>query len=240
MKLFKIISVLTITIIGFHLSQAQIDPEITFSEDPKTHNMSICSDGEFYYTVNGGNAVTGQIGKFNMNGNLIGHYPIELDMRSIMYNKKDKCFYVNNYDEKLYKIEDITTGNFEVVLEDVRFYDQSSLALHPNGKKLYEFKNGLLKVYNFKNGKITDTFYDLKHGDDLKDGSTAVAVSKKRIYTWDGYTQTIFVYNKKGEYVKTLNISKGTYGFSLSWTNGLLFVSEDGNYSTGHWFGYDL
>lgn len=240
MKTLICISAFLISIFSLQMVSAQLDPDITFPEDPKTHNMSVCSDGEFYYTVNGGNAVTGQIGKFSENGNLIGHYPIELDMRSIMYNKKDECFYVNNYDEKLYKIEDITSGTFEVVFDDVNFYDQSSLALHPKGKKLYEFKNGILKIYNFKNGKITDTFYDLKHGDDLKDGSTAVAVSTKRIYTWDGYTQTVFVYNKKGEYIKSLSLSKGTYGFSLSYANGFLFVSEDGNYSIGKWFGYDL
>ncbi len=69
MKFFTIITISIITLISFQMSQAQIDPEITFSEDPRTHNMGICSDGEFYYTVNGGNAITGQIGKFSEDGN---------------------------------------------------------------------------------------------------------------------------------------------------------------------------
>jgi hypothetical protein len=157
-----------------------------------------------------------------------------------MYHKKDKSFYINCFDKKLYRIKDINTGEYEEVYDNLIFGEQSSLALHPKGKKLYEFEDGTLKIYNFKNGALLDTYYGLKHGDDIKDGSTAVAVSKKNIYTWDGHNQIVFVYNKKGEYVKSISITNGTYGFSLSYANGFIFVSEDGNYSTGKWFGYDL
>ena len=50
----------------------------------------------------------------------------------------------------------------------------------------------------------------------------------------------IFAYDSKGNKVKTFEISDGSYGFSLSCANGLVFVSDDGNYETGTWYGYDL
>jgi hypothetical protein len=50
----------------------------------------------------------------------------------------------------------------------------------------------------------------------------------------------IFVYDLKGKKIKTVEISNGNYGFSLSFANGLIFVADDGDYATGTWYGYDL
>lgn len=217
-----------------------LQPVIFFDEDPITHNMHICSDGEFYYTINGGNPSDGQISKYSVSGSLIGQYPIELDMRSIFYNKKDKHFYVNCYDGVIYKVIDLENGVFKTAYENLYSNDQACLALSTNGKLLYEFDDGTLKVYNFKNGELVNTIKGLKHGTGFAEGSTALAVSKKNVYTWDGFNQEVYVYNKNGQFIKTAKIDKGNYGFSLSYANGLLFVSEDGNYSTGTWYGYDI
>ncbi len=217
-----------------------LNPVLTFKEDPKTHNMHICSDGKFFYTVNGGKAEEGQIGKYSLSGNLIAFYPMELDMRSVMYNKKDKSLYINCYDKNIYRITDLENGTYQLVYEGIYSNEQACLALSPNGKYLYEQDNGTLMVYDFKTGKLKNTFYGLKHGDDFISGSNAIAASKKKLYIFDGNAQSIFVYNLKGEYQKKVNISKGSYGFSVSYANGLVFISEDGNYATGTWYGYSI
>ncbi len=50
------------------ISKGQIDPKISFNDHPETHNMHICSDGNYYYTVNGGKEYNGQISKYDFSG----------------------------------------------------------------------------------------------------------------------------------------------------------------------------
>lgn len=227
-------------VLSISLSAQSLKPIIQIKEDPKTHNMHITSDGEFYYTCNGGKPDKGRINKFDFDGNLIDTYIIKLDMRSIMYNGKDKHFYVCSYDGNIYKITDIKYGSFEVVHKEIYSNAQANLALSPNGKLLYYFNEGVLLVYNFKNGKLKKTITGLDCGKDVKTGSSCVAVDDKYIYTWNSDYSLIFIYDLKGNKIKSEKISKGNYGFSLSYANGLIFVSIDGDYGTGYWYGYDL
>lgn len=215
-------------------------PAISFEEDPLTHNMHICSDGKFYYTVNGGKANMGQIGKFSLDGVQISSYDIELDMRSIMYNKKDKSLYVTTYEKSIYKITDLEGGIYKEVYSNLIDNGQCIPALSPKGKKLYIMDSGTLEVIDFKTGETIDTFYGMKTGDEILSGSTAVAVSKKNIYTWDADDKKVYIYDMDGEFVRSIQLSDGSYGFSLSWANEMLFVSTDGDYDTGAWYGYEL
>ncbi|HPS27188.1 MAG TPA: hypothetical protein PK269_06210, partial [Bacteroidales bacterium] len=68
----------------------------------------------------------------------------------------------------------------------------------------------------------------------------SVAVDGKYIYTWNADYKLIFVYDMKGQKVKSVEVEKGSYGFSLSYANGLIFVADDGDYATGTWYGYNL
>ena len=43
-----------------------------------------------------------------------------------------------------------------------------------------------------------------------------------------------------GSPVRTLTLPNGDWGFSLSYTMGYLFLSRDGNYSVGTWYGYNI
>src|SRR5690349_12473535 len=61
------------------LKSNSITPVISFDEFPVNHNMHITSDGNYYYTINGGNSSIGQINKFSFNGILIKTYPISID-----------------------------------------------------------------------------------------------------------------------------------------------------------------
>jgi hypothetical protein len=241
MKTLKIIAVLTFAVFLLNVGKAQIlQPKITFNEDPRTHNVHITSDGSYYYTCNGGVASKGQINKFSFDGNLVETYDVELDMRSIMYYKKDKSFYVNCFDGNMYKITNLETGEYKVILKDFYENTQANLALSPNGKLLYYFDDGTLKIFSFPKGKLKKTYVGLNRGNQFTTGQSSVAVDGKYIYTWNSSKSKIYIYDLKGKPVKDVKISDGDYGFSLSCANGLVFVSTDGNYDTGTWYGYDL
>ncbi|MBL6962472.1 MAG: hypothetical protein ISR55_01485 [Bacteroidetes bacterium] len=40
--------------------------------------------------------------------------------------------------------------------------------------------------------------------------------------------------------LKTFDYSHGSFGFSLSHANNMIFIAKDGNYHTGYWYGYLL
>jgi len=222
------------------LNAQTLTPKVVFKENPQTHNMHLTSDGQFLYTCNGGKAELGQIGKFTLDGKKVASYKIELDMRSIMYNTSDKKLYVNTYGQKLYKINDLVTGNFSEVFDFTDRTEQAAPALSANGKLIYFMEFGELYVYTMKNRKLKTTISDLNATDEAASGGTAVAVDKKHIYNWNADEQTVYIYDLKGKFQKSIQLNQGEYGFSLSFANDLLWVSSDGNYDEGTWYGYDV
>lgn len=242
MKKFILLSCLMISYFSFKpLAVSQvIKPKITFQEDPQTHNAHIASDGKFYYTVNGGRANKGQINKFSFDGKLIDSYDFLLDMRSIMYNSKEGKFYICTYERDIYRITDMQQGRYEMVKSKMYENEQANLAMSADGKYIYCFDKGTLQIFKFPDGKLYKTITGLDSGKEFISGSSCVAVDKKHIYTWNPDYKMIFVYDLKGKKIKTVEISNGNYGFSLSFANGLIFVADDGDYATGTWYGYDL
>jgi outer membrane protein assembly factor BamB len=214
--------------------------KITFEETPLTHNVHIVSDGEYYYTCNGGRAEKGQIQKFSFNGRLLDTYEVLLDMRSIMYNQKDKSFYVCTYEKDIYKITSLERGRFEKVISEMYENEQANLAMSKDGKYIYYFTDGTLKIYKFPSGKLSKTIKGLDCGKEFTTGSGSVACDGKYFYTWNGDYKMIYAYDMKGKKVRSFEIEDGTYGFSLSCANGMVFVADDGNYDVGKWYGYDL
>lgn len=223
------------------VSMAQtLSPKVIFNENPQTHNMHLTSDGQFLYTCNGGKSEFGQISKYKPDGSRIAAYKIELDMRSIMYNPSDKKLYVNTYSQKLYEITDLKTGSYSEVFDFSDRNEQSAPALSANGKLIYFMEFGELFVYTLKNGKLKTTLSGFKTADEASLGGTAVAVDKKNIYSWDASEQMVYIYDLKGKFQKSLKLTQGNYGFSLSFANDLLWVSSDGNYDEGTWYGYEV
>lgn len=234
------LAVLAFVVLSFAAQAQVLKPVFSFHDLPKTHNMHIASDGSYYYCINGGIADSGSIHKYSFRGRLLESYPLHLDSRSIMYNETDKTFYLNTYDKNIYKIKDMKTGAYE--LFDSELYDdgQECLAMTPDGKLIYDFLEGNLVVWNWADGIPEDTYYDLDSGSEVSTGSECVATDGKYIYTWNAAIKTIYVYDLDGKKVKSVEISDGSYGFSLSCAQGLVFVSDDGNYGEGTWYGYDL
>lgn len=225
---------------GIARAQQVLSPSVVFKEDPRSHNMHITSDGKFLYTCNGGRAELGQVNKLKRDGTLVAVFPVKLDMRSIMYNTSDKKLYVYTYNKKLYRIDDLTQGTYTEVWSFPERSEQAAPALSSNGKLICFMEFGDVFIYNLKSGKPETTLHGLKCADNAADGGTAIAMDKKHLYTWDAREQVVYVYDLKGKFEKSVKLNQGFYGFSLSWANGLLWVSADGNYETGTWYGYEV
>ncbi len=238
----KIISIMMLlAFFGLQAIHAQtIYPDIYFDDEPGPHNMSITSDGNYYYSCNGGKTYEGKISKFSLNGNFMKSYDIDLDMRSIMYNPSDKHFYVNCYDNNIYMITDLESGAYKLVYSKLYSNEQASLALGPKGKYLYCLDEGILKVYDFATGSVDETYYGFRCGSELGTGNASVAVSKKYIITTDAADKVFYVYDKKGKLKESVRYAEGDYGFSLSYANGHIFMATDGNYGMGKWYGYEF
>ncbi len=239
MKIRLLITFFVLFLIGQIRSQA-LSPVIVFNESPVTYNMHICSDDSYYYTANGGVAEDGKITVYNLQGIPVATYPIKLDMRSIMYNRKDKSLYVNTIEKVIYKIIDIEVGTYEVLYSGLYNNIQASLAIGYKGKYIYAFENGTLSVYKFSDGSLVKTLSGLKCGEREIKGSVAVAVDKHHIYTWDSDKKTVYAYDLDGRFIRSFILSQGDFGYSLSYANGLIFVAHSESGKTGTWYGYDL
>jgi DNA-binding beta-propeller fold protein YncE len=254
MKTLKLTFIFS-SILYLSLTAQVIKPVFTLNDEPgSTHNAHITSDGKFYYTCNGGTgkdgSPNGKINKYTLTGNFVKSYSFKkFDMRSIMFNSKDKHLYIATFDLKIFKIIDLENGTTELLFEKIYKNPQSAIALDPDGKIFYSMDCGTLTMYKFKDGSVIKTLSGLSFGaDDTKKpiigryGSTAVAVDKNYIYTWDSHSTSkkIYAYDKKGNFVKDFQISSGNWGFTLSYANGFIFVAVDGQYKIGLWNGYNL
>jgi hypothetical protein len=212
--------------------------DLQFYENPVTHNMHIASDGSYYYTCNGGTYYYGRINQYSLDGTWVATYQLLINMRSIMYNKSDGYFYVCGFEStnerNIYKITDMSSGTFTKVLSNVYDDYESSTAISNDGKYIYAQSSDTVKKYKLSDGTLVKTISG------LSSDNSAVAVDPDYIYTCNSSTKTVYVYDYSGNLVKTMTLSYGIYDHSLSFVNGILFVSEDGNYFTGTWYGFNI
>ena len=215
-----------------------------FSDNITGHNLHLATDGNYYFTSNGGSYSTGKINKYTLNGDFVETYPILIDMRGLMYNKSDGMLYVSGFEantaeRNIYKITDLENGIFEKVLPDAYDYYQSATAISDDGESFYAFNKGTLIQYLLSDGSPVDTFESIQYGN-TSGADGVVAVDDKYFYTWDPASGTVYVYYLNGNYFMDLKIPVGNYGYSLSYADGYLFVSIDGFGGTGYWYGYNI
>ena len=221
------------------LKRDGISPVISFKEFPVNHNIHIASDGNYYYTINGGNSSLGQINKFSFNGTLIKTYPINIDGRGLSYNRADSCLYASLYEGDIVKITDLKKGVFKGKFKNIMQNDQASFAISPDGTKFLDFYAGTLKVHDFNTGAVIKTITGLSYGNGNLGGDAAIAVGANHVYTWNADIRTVYAYDKC--FVEqSVVLAHGDMGISISFTNGLLFVSKDGDYDIGKWYGYRI
>jgi DNA-binding beta-propeller fold protein YncE len=215
-------------------------PVISFNEHPVNHNMHIASDGDYYFTINGGSAGSGQVQQFDLAGNLVQTYPIAIDGRGLSYNAADGKLYVSTFGGNIARIDDLAAGTFTVLYTGIMQNGQASFAFSPDGTLFYDFYAGTLYVRSFATGAIVDTLTGLLSGTGNYGGEAAVAADTGFVYTWNAAAKTVYRYDFNGVLAQTFTLQDGDNGHSLSMANGLLFVSKDGNYNIGTWYGYDL
>ena len=215
-------------------------PAISFDEHPVNHNMHITSDDDYYYTINGGSASSGQINKFSPAGVLLQTYPITIDGRGLSFNATDGFLYASLYTGDIVRIDNLSTGSYTTLFPGIMQDDQASFAISPDGTKFYDFFQGTLLVRDFISGVTIDTISGLLYGPGNFGGEAAVAVDSSYIYTWDATIKTVYAYDLTGALIQTAVLDSGSCGIALAIANGYLFVSKDGNYGIGSWYGYNI
>jgi hypothetical protein len=219
--------------------------KMKFTDHVYYHNMGITWDGEYYYTVNGGNTEYSNLNKYDDSGELDTEYDISADGRAILYSPAEEQLYVKPYSMSLDEV-DLDAEETSTALEDIFSGDSSSVAMSPDGEKLYELHDGIVKVFSADDGEEERTFTLSSYNTTEERGyACAVAASDKFLFVWAPNSETdILVYGIDGKYVTKFELPRSGYGFSLSWANGMLWIAEDADGSSdgadGTWYGYEL
>ncbi|MGD8394911.1 MAG: hypothetical protein PVF43_05510 [Candidatus Eiseniibacteriota bacterium] len=208
---------------------------LQFPDTILMHNMSLTSDGNYYYTANGGNASNGMINTYDLAGNPVNSVSCTIDSRAIMCDVSTGDVFIKGYDRNLYSV-DPSTGAYSVVFSGIFAYSQSSPSMTPDGAYILEHEDGTIRVLDASTGALVNTMTGFATGG--YPSNEAVATDGVRIFTWSGTLTS--VYDMSGTFIESWNIPQGHYGFSLGWGNGLLWSSDDGGGGTGMWYGYDV
>jgi hypothetical protein len=226
---------------------AQVTPveKLKFTDHVRYHNMGIAWDGEYYYTVNGGNADYSNLNRYDRFGKPDTEYDIGADCRAILYSPAKEQLYVKPYGLSLDEV-DLDLGETSTRLEAIFSLDESSVAMSPDGDKLYELQDGIVKVFSAEDGEVERTFALSSYNLNGEGGyACALAASEKFLYVWAPNSDTdILVYGVEGNYITKFALPHAGFGFSLSWANGMLWIAKDANGgedgADGTWYGYAL
>jgi hypothetical protein len=231
---------------GKHEGGTRVAPlqKMEFTDHTYYHNMGITWDGEYYYTISGGNTEYSNLNKYDESGELDSEYDIGADGRAILYSPSEEQLYVKSFgmslDEVDLDLEETGTG-----LEDIFSGDQSSVAMSPDGEKLYELYEGTVKVFNTDGDEETSFELSSYNTTEELGYSYAIAASEKFLFVWAPESdKEILVYGVDGKYVTKFDLPRSGYGFSLSWANGMLWIADDADGgedgADGTWYGYQL
>jgi DNA-binding beta-propeller fold protein YncE len=218
--------------------------KMTFTDHVRYHNMGITWDGEYYYTINGGNTEYSNLNKYDESGELDSEYDISADGRAILYSPSEEQLYVKPMGTSLDAV-DLDLEETSTDLEDIFSGDQSSVAMSPDGEKLYELYEGTVKVFNTDGDE--ETSFDLSSYSTTEElgYAYAIAASDKFLFVWaPNSDKDILVFGVDGSYVTKFTLPRAGFGFSLSWANDMLWIAEDADGKSdgadGTWYGYVL
>ncbi len=203
-------------------------------------NIGIASDGKYYYTIGSGEASAAKINKYDNDNIRLGSYRFDnLKGRGLEYNKSDGYLYASVQGGHILRFTDLENEKHDTVYRSIMQSEDGSFALSKDGEKMYDFYNGTLKVYDFKTGELWETITGLSCGSDVFGGAAAVTVDYSYIYTWNAYSNTVYVYNHKGVFQRTLEEIYGVGG-SLTVMDGYLYTADDPWYDPGYWNVYNI
>jgi hypothetical protein len=220
--------------------------KMEFTDHVYYHNMGIAWDGDYYYTVNGGNTDYSNVNQYDEYGSPEESYDLGDDGRAILYSTAKEQLYLKPYGTSLDEADLDFFEETNVELENVFTGEQSSVAMSPDGEKLYELYGGRVYVYAADDGEEETSFQLSSYSSEESKGyAFAIAASDKYLFVWAPNSDTdILVYSLSGKYVTKFTLPRSGFGFSLSWANDMLWIAEDADGSTdgadGTWYGYAL
>lgn len=218
-----------------HVQQA-----VSFDDETYFHNVGIAWDGAQYFTLNGGNEEYGQVSNYSPDGELDNEASVEVDGRAIFYCPTDKKLYIKDYSLRLYSY-DPEEEEAQLVKVNVFHGDQSSPALSPDGKTIYELADGTLYVMSFPAMKVLRKIEDFSTED--SPCNSVIAASRQHLFTWDE-DGMVSMYDLKGKFQSSFQFEDGLHPMSLTWANGMLWGAMDADGTDeggiGTWHGYTL
>jgi len=218
----------------------RIQQAVTFDEETYYHNVGIAWDGEQYFTVNGGNENSGQVNEFDSDGELVSSADVEVDGRAIFYCPSDRKLYIKSFSRSLLTY-DPDAEEVTDVRADAFHGEQSSPALSPDGKTIYELADGTLHVMSFPALKEIRRIRQFSTQADPY--NSTIAASRQHLFTWDE-SGTVSMYDLKGRFESSFQLESGLHPMSLTWANGMLWgaIDADGKDegAVGTWHGYSL
>jgi len=230
-----------------HVGPTNVTPvqKLRFTDHVRYHNMGIAWDGDYYYTINGGNSGSSDINKYDESGKFEENYDLSVDGRAILYNSDEEQLYLKENGTDLSSVDlDLEEANVEH--SGIFQGEQSHVAMSPDGSSLYELSDGKVHVYDASSGDVNDSF-DLSSYSSDDDGgyAYAIAASDKFLFVWaPNSDKDILVFDLEGKYVTKFTLPRSGYGYSLSWANDMLWVARDADGGTdgadGTWYGYEL
>ena len=219
--------------------------KMEFTDYVYYHNMGITWDGEYYYTVNGGNTEYSDLNTYDDAGEPDESYDLSVDGRAIFYSPDDEQLYLKAFGTDLSYV-DLGMEETDIEHEGIFNGEQSHPAMSPDGLKLYELLDGEVYVYDASTGDEESSLELSSYNTTSELGyAYSIAASDRFLFVWaPNSDREILVYGVDGKYVTKFELPRSGYGFSLSWANGMLWIAEDADGdedgADGTWYGYEL
>lgn len=205
------------------------------------HNMGITFDGNYYYTINGGNDGYSLINVYDKRGKFIKKGEPGIDARSIHYIDRTGDFYIKAFGVDIMNLN-INDFTYDVDYDYYMWGDNSSVSFDPACNYLYELFEGEIIVVDAEDGLEVNNFYIDRYYDEHLYNSS-IAVGEKYIYIW-GSPSKIYMYDFDGNIEDSITVKMNGYAPSLSYCNGMLWLAEDADASTsggnGYWYGFKV
>ena len=214
--------------------------ETTFPDHSgNLHPLSIAFNGTFYFVVGGGNS-PGDVAMLDENFNLITTQSVDLDCRSVFYNPNDGEVYIKAFTNNgLYRLNTSPfNGGFDVVFTSLFQDNQSKVCLSADGLYLYDHLDGNVIIYEFATGLTVNTItLNLQHNLDIPRG---YLIAHTGTYLLTFADNVIYAYDPtNGNAISscTLTSMPTSYEWSISYTNGMFFLTES---TESTWYAFTI
>lgn len=192
------------------------------------HPVSIAFNGTFYFVVGGGNS-PGDVAMLDAGFNLIATQSVSLDCRSVFYNPADGNVYIKGFtDNGLFRLHTSPfNGGYDVVFSGLFQDNQSKVCISADGQYLYDHFNGNVVVYDFNTGITLNSFtLNVPHDFTWPRG---VLIAHTGTYLLTFADNVVYAYDpSNGNAISscTLTGMPASWEFSVSYTNGMFFLTE--------------